>query len=72
MVLIKSVLEAIPVYWVSSTFIPKGILEKVRKMSFKFLWAGEQKKNHFPWVSCKRIAIPKELGMRDKEHTSFC
>ena len=39
LVLFKSMLESIPVYRVSIFFITKGVLEHVRKLSFKFLWA---------------------------------
>ena len=38
--LFKSMLESILVYRVSLSFITKGVLEHVRKLSFKFLWAG--------------------------------
>lgn len=37
LVLIKSILEAIPVYWMSLSWIPKGILEKARRISFSYL-----------------------------------
>ena len=40
LVLFKSMLESIPVYRVSLYFITKKVLEHVRKLSFKFLWAG--------------------------------
>jgi hypothetical protein len=30
MVLVKSILEAIPVYWMSLAWIPRGILEKLK------------------------------------------
>ena len=37
LVLVKSFLEAIHVYWMSLSWIPKGILEATRKLTFKFL-----------------------------------
>jgi hypothetical protein len=40
LVLIKSVLEAIPIYWMSLSWIPKGILEKERKLFFP-IYGGE-------------------------------
>ena len=40
LVLIKSVLEGIPVYWNSIAVIPKGILDKIHRLSFKYLWSG--------------------------------
>ena len=39
LILIKSVLEAIPVYWMHF-WIPLGIIEKIRKLCFKFIWEG--------------------------------
>ena len=42
LVLGKSVLEAIPVYWMSLDWIHKGILEAVRKFCLRFLWSGKQ------------------------------
>jgi hypothetical protein len=44
--LTKEVLEAIPVYWMSLAWIPKGILEKIRKICSRFIWSGSRRKNH--------------------------
>jgi len=60
--LIKSVLEAIPVYWMSLAWIPKGILEKIRRLCFTYLWKGNKEGRTMPWVSWRRIALPKSLG----------
>ena len=60
--LIKSVLEAIPVYWMSLAWIPRGILEKIRRLCFAYLWKGNSEGRKLPWVSWRRIAIPKALG----------
>ena len=38
LVLIKVVLQSNLVYWESITYIPKGILAKIRKKFFAFLW----------------------------------
>jgi hypothetical protein len=62
LVLVKSVLEAIPVFWMSLSWIPKGTLEAARKLSFRFLWSGKKDTNVTPWVRWKRIAVPKDLG----------
>ena len=40
LILVKSVLEAIPVYWVHF-WIPMGILDRIRKICFNFLWSGK-------------------------------
>jgi hypothetical protein len=47
LVLIKSVLEAIPVYWMSLAWIPKGTLDKMRKLCFTYLWQGNKDKKKF-------------------------
>eukprot|EP00253_Pinus_taeda_P036198 PITA_36198 len=60
--LLKSVLLAIPVYWVALTWIPKGILEKIRRLCCRFLWAGSSEKSVLPWVAWEKIARPKEWG----------
>jgi hypothetical protein len=62
LILVKSVLEAISVYWMSLAWIPKGILGKVRHTCFRFLWVGT--KDHFvlPWVKWELLAAPKLLG----------
>ena len=41
LVLVKLVLEAIPVYWMSLAWIPKGIMEVARIICFMFLWSGK-------------------------------
>jgi hypothetical protein len=62
LVLVKSVLEAIPVYWMSLSWIPKGILEAARNSPFRFLWSGKKESHVTPWVRWKRIVVPKALG----------
>ena len=57
----KSVLEAIPVYWMHF-WIPVGILERIRKICFKFLWSGNKYSTSLPWSSWKVLANPKSLG----------
>jgi hypothetical protein len=62
LVLVKSVLEAIPVYWMSLSWIPKGILNAARKLTSKFLWSGKSESHVIPWVRWEKIATPKALG----------
>jgi hypothetical protein len=44
LVLVKVVLEAIPVYWMSLAWIPKGVLELIRILCYRFIWLGDQVK----------------------------
>eukprot|EP00253_Pinus_taeda_P030772 PITA_30772 len=60
--LIKPVLLAIPVYWAALTWIPKGVLEKIRRLCFRFLWAGSKENSFLPWVAWDKLARPKDWG----------
>ena len=62
LVMVKVVLEAMPVYWRGLTWIPKGILEKIRRLCFSFLWSGSADRRTMPWVGSEKIALPKALG----------
>jgi hypothetical protein len=43
-------------------FIPKGVLEKNRKISFRFPWSGNKESEDIPMVIWHTIAKPKYLG----------
>ena len=60
--LVKFVLEAIPVYWMSLAWMPKGILEQVRRLCFSFLWRGKHDHRAMVWVRWEKIPVPKALG----------
>ena len=61
LILIKAVLESIPVYWMHF-WVPMGVIDKIRKLCFNFLWAGKQNSSVLPWISWKLLALPKYLG----------
>jgi hypothetical protein len=64
--LIKSILEAIPVFWHTLAHIPKRILEKIRKVCFNYLWKGKSFKALI--ARWKLISISKETwgwGLKD-------
>ena len=61
LILIKVVLEALPVYWMHF-WIPKGIIEKICKFCFKFLWSGKLNSSGIPWTSWNILANPKSSG----------
>ena len=43
LVLLKAVLQSIPVYSASTYYIPKGILTRIRKKCLSFLWDASEK-----------------------------
>jgi hypothetical protein len=62
LVLVKSVLESILVYWSSIAHVPKGILDRMRKCCYSFLWTGRRAQEGIPLVKWERIARLKALG----------
>jgi hypothetical protein len=64
-VLVKFVMEAIPIFWHTLAHIPKGILEKIRKVCFNFLWKSSCEFKGTHWVRWKKLAVPKYLGGGD-------
>lgn len=60
--LIKSVLEATPVYWISLAWIPRGILSRIQQICSQYLWNGHKEGKIFAWVSWKNTALPKKWG----------
>ena len=44
-------------------WIPFGIIEKIRKLCFNFLWSsGDGSSSGMPWTSWKVLSSPKYLG----------
>lgn len=62
LIIIKSVLEATPVYWMSLAWIPKGIISKIQQLWYKFIWRGKHEGHIFSWASWDKIALPKKWG----------
>eukprot|EP00253_Pinus_taeda_P027771 PITA_27771 len=60
--LVNSVLQAMPVFWAALTWIPKGILHKIKRICSRFLWSGAKEDSVLPWVAWDKIARPKEWG----------
>lgn len=59
LVLIKSVLEATPMYWMTLAWIPRGILAHIQQIYCRFLWNGYKEGKPYAWVGWKQIALPK-------------
>jgi hypothetical protein len=62
LILIKTVLEGIHVYWNSIVEIPKGVLDHIHRLSFCFLWKGQNVLGGTPLVKWNSIVAPKEMG----------
>jgi hypothetical protein len=51
LMLVKSFLEVILVYWHRIVSIPKGIPEKIKMEHFKYLWSGNKDKDRIALVN---------------------
>ena len=60
LVLVKYVLEGIPVYSLSLENFPKFIQEKIRQKCFKFIWVGKKDKESYHLIRWDRITRPKD------------
>jgi hypothetical protein len=67
-VLLNSVLSAIPIFYLSFLKMPMKVWREVVKIQRKFLWSGLADKNKTCWVKWEDICKPKKeggLGVRD-------
>jgi hypothetical protein len=61
-VLVKTVLESLSIFWMSLERIPCNILAKLRKLSFNFLWSGQNEKHHIHLCSWDILSRPLRAG----------
>ncbi|XP_016168080.1 uncharacterized protein LOC107610554 [Arachis ipaensis] len=62
LVLIKSVLNSLPVYYLSLYKMPKAVAEKLISLQRKFLWNKEDGRNGMALVRWELVQAPKKLG----------
>lgn len=62
LILIKTVIEATPVYWMTLAWIPRGVLNRIQSICSRFLWKGQHSGKIFAWVKWDTIAKPKRWG----------
>jgi hypothetical protein len=67
-VLINSVLNSIPIFYLSFMKVPVLVLKKIIRIQRKFLWGGTKGGRRISWVKWKEVCKPKSqggLGVRD-------
>lgn len=62
LVLLNSVLENLPVYWLTLAKVPAAILDSIRSISFNFLWSGRRDKKGKHLIAWSTLTAPKEFG----------
>lgn len=68
MVLIKSVLSAIPVYYLSFFKAPTCIISKLESLFKQLLWGGDKEERKINWVNWDKMCKPLEdrgLGLKN-------
>jgi hypothetical protein len=65
-------LESIPVYWNSLAWVPKGLLDKINQLSFRFLWVGAKEKRPLVLAYKKGFYSKILWWMGHKKYSSFC
>uniref|UniRef100_A0A803Q8P1 Reverse transcriptase zinc-binding domain-containing protein n=1 Tax=Cannabis sativa TaxID=3483 RepID=A0A803Q8P1_CANSA len=62
LVLVKSVLMSIHVYWCQIIFIPKQIIKELEAVFRSFLWTGKSLMNGAGAVAWEKLCCPKKSG----------
>jgi hypothetical protein len=60
--LIKVVLEGQSVYWMTLAAIPSTVLDKLRKLTYNFLWSSSSYYTHLHLSNLESLAKPKIKG----------
>ncbi|GKV22646.1 hypothetical protein SLEP1_g32498 [Rubroshorea leprosula] len=69
--LINSVLSSLPVFQMSTHFLPKGTLSILDKIRRQFLWGGWEEHKKINWVKWESVCRRKDeggLGVKDLRH----
>ncbi|KAJ4779711.1 RNA-directed DNA polymerase (reverse transcriptase)-related family protein [Rhynchospora pubera] len=70
LVLLKSVLMSLPVYYMSVERLPKGIIKEMNSLMAKFFWGKTGQQRYMAMVAWRKICKPIEeggLGVRNLE-----
>ena len=62
LVLVKSVIQAMPMYLLLVLSTPKLVLKEIRNLQRNFLWVGKGSKAKFSLVSWEKVCLTKKLG----------
>jgi hypothetical protein len=61
-VLIKAVVQAIPIFSMASFKLPRGLFQHINAMIRKFWWGSRNGERKASWVSWKEMCKPKHMG----------
>ncbi|KAG5621478.1 hypothetical protein H5410_006696 [Solanum commersonii] len=58
-ILIKHVLQSVPIYTLSAITPPNGTINLIEKHFANFLWGSSDGKNKYHWSKWENLCIPK-------------
>lgn len=58
----KSVIQAIPIYTMMTTLIPKSCLNEIQRLQRNFIWGDLEDKKRMHLVKSDTLILPKECG----------
>eukprot|EP00253_Pinus_taeda_P019391 PITA_19391 len=73
LVLIKAVLQSMPLYLFSILAVPKWVLKAIKKLQRNFLWGSTGPNRKWALVKWEKACLPKKaggIGLRDPEHSN--
>jgi len=73
LVLIKSVLQSMPLYLFSILAAPKWVLKDIKNLQSNYLWGGSGKNRKWALLKWDKVCLPKNaggVGLRDPEHNN--
>ena len=60
LILVQSVLSSIPVYWMGLAPIPASVLQKLRSITFAYLWGSTDSSCHYHLACWSDLSWPKK------------
>ncbi|KAI3804400.1 hypothetical protein L1987_25906 [Smallanthus sonchifolius] len=60
--LLKSIFDALPVYYFSLYKAPKMIIKKIESLRKSFFWGGSMEKRKIHWFKWETVTAPKDKG----------
>eukprot|EP00253_Pinus_taeda_P020461 PITA_20461 len=73
LVLIKAVLQSMPLYLFSTLAAPKWVLKAIKNLQRNFLWGSTGLNRKWALVKWEKACLPKKaggIGLRDPEHSN--
>lgn len=62
LILIKHVLQSMPIHLLTSIGLPKGVINRLERLFVSFFWNNSDNSKHFHWIIGSAICTPTSEG----------